>query len=370
MRSRWFWITLSLVMLAAAWGGFHWFEERRCRHELAEAKREMASGLNQLARQRLAALVKSRPGSVGAAYQLGLCEEVLGHFDAALGAWTGIPSNDPYAAKAAMGRARVLLNTGRFAPAETLFLSLTHGHGLEAEQARHALQLLFHIEGRSGEVRERSSRAGPIPMTRQACSASFTWWIMQHSQSTTSGRRSQRPTLATTGSGWAKLPRRPGLGHFDEVTGGWLARCTERRPDDQAVWRARLDLARSADDPEMVQLAANHLTPGRFTPAELLELKVWLAARAGELEVERHTLTALIAVEPGSINSWDQLAELALLAGRNSALKGFCKKKAEFNELREHYKKLLDRDDRASMPVSWLNWRKSWAGKPKRGVGH
>src|SRR5262249_41352749 len=154
MRSRWLWITLSLGVIAVVWGGLSWVEERRFRRELSEAEAEMARGLNQLARQRLSRLTNQRPGSDRAAYQLGSCEEILGHFDAALTVWSQIPAKSSFASKAALGRARLFMNTGRFAPAEELLQSLPRDRGNEAEQARHALQLLLHFQGRTGEIRQ------------------------------------------------------------------------------------------------------------------------------------------------------------------------------------------------------------------------
>ena len=53
-------------------------------------------------------------------------------------------------------------------------------------------------------------------------------------------------------------------GRFDEA-GDWLARCERARPEDRAVWRARLNWALAAGRPDEVVRAATHL-PARDLP--------------------------------------------------------------------------------------------------------
>ena len=73
----------------------------------------MAAGRYGVARQKLRELPKSRFRSSEIAYQLGLCEEHLGHLDAALNLWSMIPPNSALFIKSAIGRALILMNTGR-----------------------------------------------------------------------------------------------------------------------------------------------------------------------------------------------------------------------------------------------------------------
>jgi hypothetical protein len=83
MRLRWLWIALGLGVIAVVRGEWSRVSERRFRRELLEANREMANGLHQLARQHLSILTVKRPDDPEAAYQLSLCEEILGHFNSA-----------------------------------------------------------------------------------------------------------------------------------------------------------------------------------------------------------------------------------------------------------------------------------------------
>src|SRR5262249_22074088 len=94
-----------------------------------------------------------------------------------------------------------------------------------------------------------------------------------------------------------------------------LEACARRRPDDPAVWRARLAVARSTGDRPAFLRAATRLPVAHFTPVEVLRLRAWLAGRQGDPLAERRSLQALVEQEPGSIPAWDRLAELAVLAG-------------------------------------------------------
>jgi len=346
MRSRWLWIAAGLGLIAVVWVGLSRLEELRCRRELRAAEHEMANGLYRLARQRLSALAGGWWGSTEAAYRLGLCEEMLGHVDAAVAYWSRIPAADPFAHQAALARARVLMNKGQFAPAETLLLPIARSRGLDAEQARLALQLLYHLEGRTGEIRklliESWAQSGDAAnVLRRLYLADHSAFPVDHA------RQTLEKADATDDRVWlGKANLAAWTGKLDDAA-RWLDRCIERRPLDEPVWRLRLDVARAANDLEVVKLAAGHLSLGQFTRAEVLELRAWLAARRRDVDAERSTLSDLATEEPGNLHAWDRLAELALLAGRRSEAERLRRKMAELNDLRTRYKKTLDRDDRA-----------------------
>jgi tetratricopeptide (TPR) repeat protein len=346
MRWRWLWIALGLGLIAVVWGALSWAEDRRCRRELRQAERELADGLHRRARQRLSAVVKGWPGSTEAAYRLGLCEEILGHVDAALEQWSRIPPRDPFARRAALARARVLMNTGHFSPAEALLLSVPRDRGPEAEQARQALQLLYHLQGRTGEVRELIVEGWAQSGDRASVLRRL--YLVDHSAFPVDHVRRQLDSAdASDDRVWlGKANLAAWTGKLDEAA-RWLDRCIERRPFDVPAWRARLELARAANDLEKVKLAASRLSTGQFTRAEILAFRAWLAARRRDVEVERSTLADLVAEEPGDISAWDRLAELALMAGQRSEAERVRRRKAECNDLRTQYKKILDRDDRA-----------------------
>ena len=89
----------------------------------------------------------------------------------------------------------------------------------------------------------------------------------------------------------------------------WLDACARRRPDDSAVWRARLELARATGDLAgawrgLEHLPADRLVADRPAPAPRL------ARRAdGRLQAERAALSALVELEPGDTAALDRLAD-------------------------------------------------------------
>ncbi len=79
----------------------------------------------------------------------------------------------------------------------------------------------------------------------------------------------------------------------------WLKRCLERRPEDPAVWRARLEWAMASDRlPDAVE-AARHLPADGLEPESLLSLRAWLAARVGDPHAERAALQRWLEHVPG-----------------------------------------------------------------------
>jgi len=346
MRSRWFWIVFCLAVVALLWRWWTLVEANRRRLDLEEAQREMGSGHFHLARERLTELIKRRPGSTEAVYQLGLCEEKLGRTDAALAAWSRIPPASSLALKADLGRARLLLNAGRFAPAEKLLLSLKSDRRPETVQVLQSLELLFRYQGRTADVRELILEEWALADDQATVLRRL--YLLDHSafpvDYVRQGLETGDPNDDRVWLGKANLAA--WCGRFDEAS-RWLVACQQRRPQDLAVWRARLELARSAGDLDTVMRALDQLPLSRFTALELLELRAWLAGRGSDPRVEESLLQKLVDEEPGNIGAWDRLAELALQGSRRADAEGFHKKKAEFNRLREEYKTLIARDDRA-----------------------
>jgi tetratricopeptide (TPR) repeat protein len=346
MRSRWLWIAVSLGAITAGWGGWSWLSTRQFRQELLAADREMERGLHQLARRRLAALAGRRPASSEAAYKLGVCEEILGHPDAAELIWSQLAPTSPFAAKANLGRARILMNSGRLAPAEALLVSLLGHEGPDAEQARQALQLLYHLEGRTHEL--RASIEDSWPRSSDPAHLLSRLFLVDHSAFPID--HVKKALEAADQNDFGVWLGRANLaiwtGQLDEAA-RWLDRCAERRPNDESLWYARLALARAKGDLNLALSAAGHLRVSRFTPAEVLEIQAWSAARRSDTDREHHDLEALVAIEPGVIGAWDRLAEISFDAARKDDAEAFRKKKAELNALREQYRKLIGRDDRA-----------------------
>src|SRR5206468_1464428 len=115
MHRRWLWFGLGLGVVALAWGAWSALDAWRCRAALDLAKREMARGLHGAAAGRLVRLSSRWPGWGEVGYLLGVCETSAGRPDAALAAWARVPAGSAFFMPAALRRAQVEMDRGRFA---------------------------------------------------------------------------------------------------------------------------------------------------------------------------------------------------------------------------------------------------------------
>ena len=115
-------------------------------------------------------------------------------------------------------------------------------------------------------------------------------------------------------------------GRLDEAS-DLLARCEQSRPDDPVVWHARLRWAQAANRPDELTRAAEHLPAADFSQSNVLELRAWLAARAGDRQAEIDALEALIADRPGATATIDRLASLAVAGGPKESIADLRKRK-------------------------------------------
>ncbi len=137
--------------------------------------------------------------------------------------------------------ARVLTNTGRFAEAEDVLLAIPRGRDAEGTLVRQALELLYRVEGRNREVRElilESWADAPDPgyVLRRLYLLDDSAFPVDYVKQALSGGD---PEDDRVWLGRANLAI--WLGQLDEA-GRWLDACVARRPEDPAVWSARLDL--------------------------------------------------------------------------------------------------------------------------------
>jgi tetratricopeptide (TPR) repeat protein len=346
MRWKWLWIVLSLGAIAAVWGGWSWAETRRCERELHQAKGEMAGGLYHLARQRLADLAPRRPAWGEPAYLLGVCEESLGHPQAAETAWSRVAPASPFAAKAVLGRVRILMHAGRFSPAEALLTSLGGRHGPDALEVRQTHEHLLRLEGRVQEARELivdSWQGAPDPafVLRRLYileDAAFPLDYVKNSLAA-GDQEDDRVWLGKANLAiWT--------GQFGEAA-RWLDACQERLPEDQPVWLARLALGVATRDVGLARQAAGRLDSRWFLPFEVHRLRAWLASFGEDRQVERQALKALVDEEPGNANAWARLAEIAAEAKDRAGSESFRRKQTEATILRERYTKLIMSDDKS-----------------------
>jgi enediyne biosynthesis protein E4 len=124
----------------------------------------------------------------------------------------------------------------------------------------------------------------------------------------------------------------------------WLDACLHRRPEDAAVWRARLSWAMAANRPVELRQALEHLPVAESTPTQVNRLAAWLAEHRGDFDAERQALERLLADDPADLHALDQLAELAGKEGEKTRAAELRGRKAKMLELNDRYRKLYDRN--------------------------
>jgi enediyne biosynthesis protein E4 len=346
MRMR-LWLASILVlgaMAALAWVGVRALAERRVRATLDQAKQEIAAGLYGKARKRLIELSPSLYGGGEVDYQLGICELYRGHPDKALAAWEAVPSGGPFGARAALQCAMLAMNSGRLTRAEEILqAALRRRTGTDVPVVLRGLQLLYHIEGRTEDVRRAiveswADSDSPAEVVKQLSRLDAAPLPLETTRKVLekAAEDDDRVWLAR-----ANLAIR--TGQFDRAA-EWLDACSRRRPEDTAVLRARLQLSRAIGDFAGAWRALEHLPVDIVSPTDLLRLRAWLASRPGDHKAERAALTSLVELEPGDTAALDRLAVLASADGDDPEVARLRLKKSEMLAAQLRYQALLRGD--------------------------
>jgi tetratricopeptide (TPR) repeat protein len=332
---------LALAILGAMAAGR--VQARRLRSGLEQVHQAMAEGRFGPARRGLTDLARRWPGESEVFFLLGRCEEALGHPERALAAWERIPAWDASYPRAAESRGAVLMNRGRFAAAESCLLgALKDTPPGQRYPLLRAMARLLRLEGRSLEVSEALTAAwpgapDPIELLQDLWRNDTEpvpiegWKVLLEA----ADPQDQRVWL-----GRARQAIRTGqLG--DAAT--WLQRCLDRRPDDPAVWRARLDLAVAAEDLARFWEAAGRIPLETLHPREMAAFRWWLAARSGDLRAERREAANLVALQPQHTPALERLTELARQAGDAQEAGRLRRRKAEIDRAMDRIHKLVVR---------------------------
>jgi enediyne biosynthesis protein E4 len=334
------WPVVILGLIGLPWIAWRWIDERGYRAEVARAEKEIADRQPRQARQRLFELLRRRPGSSEAAYQLGRCEELLGRVEAALAAYSSVDSTSPPFLEASVARGWLLIHSGRLALAEEVLAPLPRPATPDGTKVRQAYEFLLRLQGRRREARElilESWRGAPDPshILRRLYVLEDTGFPVDYVGEVlrNGGSNDDRVWLGQTNlSTWK--------GRFEDAA-RWLSWCEQRRPDDQAVWDAALSLAIASRDVGRARRAVEQLEGSRYTMAEELRLRAWFASFRDDDAAERLSLRDLIANEPGNATAWERLAELAIKAGPATEAGTFREKQAKAIRDRERYADLI-----------------------------
>jgi len=334
-------VVLVLLCLAA---GIAWRQARAKSRlaDLALAREAMSAGRFGRAHAVLSKLAESwvRDGEV--LLLLGECEIRRGRRDDALAAWAEVPPTSPAFAPAARARASILIQMGKYAPAEELLLqALADPERLNDYALVRELIRLYRAEGRYDDVRHALRASWSRSADPAAGLAEL--WLLDHAATQVELLKFELDRAdGDDDRVWLGRARHALLvGRFSDAS-RWLDACSKRRPRDVAVGRARLDLALATDDVSGFWSAAASLPSERFEANEVREMMAWLAARRGDAEVERRELSTLIQEDPGNTRAFERLALLATQAGRVDEATRIRRRKAEVDAAQQRFHHMIE----------------------------
>jgi enediyne biosynthesis protein E4 len=344
------WIASGLVLLlvSAAAGGYL-VRSRSWHRELEQARQALTAGRSGVARERLIRLAEHWTNQGELYLLLGECELARGRREDALTAWSKVPPASPFFGQAAVLRSTHLINSGRYAPAEAILLEAFENPGPTGRfDLERVLGRLYRFEGRFDDLRRLLRESwcrspDPAGLLKEL-------WALDHSPMPV---ESWQLALSKADNEDDRVWL--GRANHDILTGqftlaaDWLDRCLKRRPDDPAVWQARLELAVAADDVPGFWTAVDRLPANRFDPSAVDALRVWLAARSGDDDRERRALRDLLRGAPGIAKALERLAVLTIQAGQHAEVDLLHRRKAEIDRNQDQFRKILfDGDDLAS----------------------
>ncbi len=350
MRKRWRLPALVLGLAATVpAGGWCWraLDSWRFDSALREAKATLAGGSRPRSRDALAALAERWPGRGEVEFLLGASEQSLGRLEAASRAWGRVPAGSTFAPASAMFRARLALRSDRFAEAEGPLIEALRGKGPLAIEARETLVSLYKIQGRFGEARtlvlggwgtypDSSGLLRELEKLGSSNPMSVVDMRLALEKAAKTAPDDDRIWL-----GRANYATR--TGQLAEARAG-LETCLKRRPDDPAIWRGWLDWANATQETAEVARALRHLPVDWLAPAEVLTLRAWFAAQAGDDARERRAQQDLLLREPGDLKALERLADIALRAGRAEEAARLRGRRAELSRIKVDYAaRLFDR---------------------------
>jgi len=345
MSRRWLWIICLVTLLGmVGWVAWQVVSARQFESGLARVRRLMDTDQFAAARQWLVLLAPPWSKNAEVAYRLGVCEHASGDIQAALTAWSRVEPRSPWDVRARLARARTAVgDLGRFSDAEAILAGLQPEAGPARDEVRHTLSELYFWEGRRDAMRrllEEGYRftTDPVLELRDHWRVDNAVTLLEKVRSEVDRAAHLAPDDDRVWLAQANLAIQ--IGRFD-LAASWLDRCVGRRPNDPAVWRARLDWARASGNLGELRPALAHLSARSFTEDERLALRAWLASRRGHSQEERIALEQLVAIVH---ESWamDRLALLAREAGQHDQARDYRRRKAGLDAAKDRYRLLLD----------------------------
>jgi thioredoxin-like negative regulator of GroEL len=345
---------LALAITGLIWGGWKWSEVWHYHKTLARIEDAMEKGLQSLAAKDLVELLGRNPDSDEVAFLLGTCEKARGRSQAAADAWAKIPPQSTFAFHAMEGRVQLEFEQGRLTEAEYLITSSRENPGSTSPDPSILLGPIYCQEGRVSDAMHliealwrRHNESGNA--ASETAINQLRLYIQL--QLTPISDETIRATLDRAGRIapeddriwlWkAELATR--TKSYEEAA-RLIDLCLKRRPEDLAVWHARLDWAVATNRVPLAQQALKHLPEAELGSAKIERLAAWFAAQHGDDEAERRNLERLIAVDPTDFTALDRLIELLVKSGRIDLAAEQRRRKDEIAQLQARYRELFARN--------------------------
>ena len=343
-------LLLAVAAAALIGGGWRLWELRRYRRAMIDIKQEMRAGRHGHAARLAAMLLTWRPDSDEATYLLGVCEKARGQAQAAFEAWGRVAPGSPFDARAIQGRMELLIERGRLADAEALIIRAMGDPRSDGPKLGLFLGLVYSLQGRVDE-RQRVIEAAwdRLDGAGEGASEQAILLVRLHIQIPTleetrgfldqAGRSA--PDDDRVWLGKARVATR--AGSYDEAA-RWLEACLRKRPEDVAVWHARLDWAMATRRLADVRQSLGHLPAEEAAPGQVPRLIAWLAAYRGDADAERQALERLVEDDPADLAALDRLEAIAEKDGRPDRAAECRRRGAEIGRLRARFDELYKRN--------------------------
>jgi predicted Zn-dependent protease len=347
------WTTIGLAAVAALglfWGGWKWWESRRYKRALADITADVDEGRYGTAGRKLTELLTWKPDSAEALYLLGTCEMARGRAEAAAEAWTRVAPDSRFAPMAILGRMQLAMERGRLAEAEEIVTQALADPRVDGSNLPILLGPIYCQQGRLDETLklietrwDALNRAGEgatepaIDLVRAHVDLRLSPVPIDVIRAALDHAGQLAPDDDRVWLGKANLAIREGS--HDEAA-RWLDACQRRRPEDPAVWRARLDWAVATNRMREAEEAWKHLHAGAVAPALVHRMAAWFAARRGDQEARRQALERLIASDPTDFAAICRLVDIVKAEGQQDRARELRRQRAETETAMERFKHL------------------------------
>jgi tetratricopeptide (TPR) repeat protein len=246
-----------------------------------------------------------------------------------------------------LARARTLVgDQGRFSEGEDVLQGLLQikADAAQQDEVRHTLAELLFWQGRRDEVRRLieigfRSATDPIGEIVNHWRAENAVVLVEIVRGEVENAAKLAPEDDRVWLAQARLAMQDG--RYEEAA-KTLDRCLKARPEDPAIWRTLLDLARSQEDVAAVRKAVSHLAADRLTEDERTELSVWLAASRRDTKTEFKLLEQWVAIASGETRALDRLATIAWDSGQQDKARAYRRRKSEIDAAKDRYRYLID----------------------------